>query len=128
VVVIMATSMESVGKGARGALATVCSQRFACVVNCTSVKARSRDRSFPWSWPVVLGTLPESLAERVRRQPGVADATPIAVAPGDLPVRVRIMRRYLVRWSDEHRSIHYPSDGTRIVGDEDLGGAGPALP
>ena len=22
---------------------------------------------------------------------------------------------YLVDWSDEHRSIHYPSDGTRIV-------------
>lgn len=22
---------------------------------------------------------------------------------------------YLVRWDDEHESIHYPSDGTRIV-------------
>lgn len=22
---------------------------------------------------------------------------------------------YLVRWDDEHQSIHYPSEGTRIV-------------
>lgn len=25
---------------------------------------------------------------------------------------------YLVRWDDEHESIHYPSDGTRILAGE----------
>jgi len=30
-------------------------------------------------------TLPQSLVERVKRQPGVADATPVAVATGELP-------------------------------------------
>ena len=35
---------------------------------------------------------------------------------------------YLVKWTDEHRSIHYPADGTRIIRSEDTGGPGPALP
>jgi hypothetical protein len=35
---------------------------------------------------------------------------------------------YRVRWSDEHHSIHYPSDGTRVIRGEDTGGPGPALP
>ena len=30
---------------------------------------------------------------------------------------------YLVHWTDEHRSIHYPSDGTRIVPKSKAGGA-----
>jgi hypothetical protein len=32
--------------------------------------------------------------------------------------------RYLVRWSDEHESIHYPSDGTRIIHDAEPHRAG----
>ena len=66
----------------------------------------------------------------------MGDVLEVSAAGGGPPQRGRIIEilggphheRYLVRWSDEHRSIHYPSDGTRIVGEEDLGGAGPALP
>jgi hypothetical protein len=66
----------------------------------------------------------------------VGDWLEVSAPGGGPPQRGRIVEvlggphheRYLVRWSDEHRSIHYPTDGTRIISGEDTGGPGPALP
>ena len=69
--------------------------------------------------------------------PGQAgDWLEVSAPGGGAPRRGRIVEvlggphheHYLVRWTDERRSIHYPSDGTRIIRDEDTGGPGPALP
>ena len=66
----------------------------------------------------------------------VGDWLEVASPGGGPPQRGRIEEvlggphheRYLIRWTDEYRSIHYPADGTRVVRDPDLGGSGPALP
>ena len=66
----------------------------------------------------------------------VGDWLEVSAPGGGSPRRGRIVEvlggphheHYLVRWTDERRSIHYPSDGTRIVREEDTGGPGPALP
>ena len=34
---------------------------------------------------------------------------------------------YVVKWLDEHQSIHYPSDGTRIIRGEDAPEPRPAV-
>ena len=66
----------------------------------------------------------------------VGDTLEVSSPGGGAPRRGRSVeglggphhQHYLVKWSDEHRSIHYPSDGTRIIRDEDITCAGPALP
>lgn len=56
-------------------------------------------------------------------QPGrEGDRIEVSSPGGELPRRGVIVgvigdrghERYRVRWLDEHESIHYPSDGTRI--------------
>jgi hypothetical protein len=52
----------------------------------------------------------------------VGDRIEVSWPGGELPRRGLIVEvvgrpsheRYRVRWLDEHESIHYPSDGTRI--------------
>lgn len=70
-------------------------------------------------------------------RPGeVGDTLEVSSPGGRPPQRGRIVEvlggphheHYMVKWSDEHQSIHYPSDGTRIIRDEDITGEGPALP
>ena len=66
----------------------------------------------------------------------VGDMLEVTSPGGGPPLRGLIVQvlggahheRYLVRWMDDHESIHYPSDGTRIIPAEDITGAGPALP
>jgi hypothetical protein len=58
----------------------------------------------------------------------VGDMLEVTSPQGGPPQRGRIVQvlgrahheRYLVRWTDEHESIHYPSDGTRIVHPDDV--------
>ena len=56
-------------------------------------------------------------------EPGhVGDLIEVSAPGGELPRRGLIVEvlgrprheRYRVRWLDDHESIHYPSDGTRI--------------
>lgn len=57
-------------------------------------------------------------------KPGRAgDWLEVALPGGGTPRRGQILQviggpgheHYLVHWTDEHQSIHYPSDGTRFV-------------
>ena len=53
----------------------------------------------------------------------VGDHIEVSSPGGGAPRRGKIIEvlgapgheHYLVLWTDEHQSIHYPSDGTRIV-------------